>query len=241
MLVQPFETPQFNKHYEGAYSEKNIDWRRICAIDKASNIQALLRTEKVQSILEVGCGTGAVLSELLKRGIGTSHKGIDITAPGIHVDPGAKHLSLVEYDGETIPFPDDSFDFVYASHVVEHVLNPRGFIAEISRVAKRLIYLEVPCELHARTTHSDMQNTLNIGHINSYSPESFSLLCQTAGLKMIDSKLFDHGLDVHKFHTSLMKGILKMNIRRAFLSAHPIFASRIFTYHCGVLCAPSRN
>jgi SAM-dependent methyltransferase len=141
MLVRPFETPQFNKHCEGTYSDKELDWRRIGAIDKVSNVQALLRTEKVQSILDVGCGTGAVLSELVKRGIGTSHKGIDLTAPGIHVDPGAKHLSLVEYDGETIPFPDDSFDFVYASHVVEHVLNPRGFIAEISRVAKRFIYL----------------------------------------------------------------------------------------------------
>src|ERR1700694_1068653 len=130
---------------------------------------------------------------------------------------------------------------VYASHVVEHVLNPRGFIAEISRVAKRLIYLEVPCELHARTTYSDMQNTLNIGHINSYSPESFSLLCQTAGLKMIDCKLFDHSLGVHKFHTSFMNGILKMNIRRAFLFAHPIFASRILTYHFGVLCSPARD
>jgi SAM-dependent methyltransferase len=133
MLVQPFETPRFNKHYEGAYSEKDIDWRRICAIDKASNIQALLRTEKVQSILEVGCGTGAVLSELVKRGIGTSHKGIDLTAPRIHVDPGAINLSLVEYDGETIPFSDDSFDFVYASHVVEHVLNPRVHSGNIPR------------------------------------------------------------------------------------------------------------
>jgi SAM-dependent methyltransferase len=239
MLVQPFETPQFNQHYEGEYSHEEIEWRRVCAMDKVSNIQTLLRTEKVESILEVGCGTGAVLSELAKRGIGTSHKGVDLAEPGLHVDPGARNLSLLEYDGETIPFPDDSFDFVYASHVVEHVLNPRGFIAQISRVAKRLIYLEVPCELHVRTTHSDIQNTLNIGHINSYSPESFSLLCQTAGLQIIDSKLFDHSFDVHKFHTSFIRGVLKMNIRRALLSAHPILASRIFTYHFGVLCAPS--
>jgi SAM-dependent methyltransferase len=238
MLVQPFEVPKFNQHYEGAHSEEEIEWRRVCAIDKVSNMQALLGTEKVQSILEVGCGTGAILAELVRRGIGSSHQGIDVTAPGIHVDPGAKNLSLLEYDGETIPFPDDNFAFVYASHVVEHVMNPRRILSEISRVSKRLIYLEVPCELHARTKHSDIQNTLNIGHINSYSPESFSLLCQTSGLKIIDSKLFDHSLDVHKFHTSFMKGIIKMNIRKTFLSVHPILASRIFTYHFGLLCSP---
>jgi SAM-dependent methyltransferase len=241
MIVQPFKTSQFNQHNEGAYGDRELDWRRIGAIDKVSNIQSLLRNERVESILDVGCGTGAVLSEIAKKGIGTSHKGIDLAEPGKHVDPGARNLSLLAYDGETIPFPDDSFDFVYASHVVEHVLNPRGFIAEISRVAKRLIYLEIPCELHARTRHSDLQTTLNIGHINSYSPESFTLLCQTAGLKMIDSKLFDHSLAVHKFHTSFLRGVLKMKIRRALLFAHPIFASRIFTYHFGVLCAPSSN
>jgi SAM-dependent methyltransferase len=242
MLVQPFKTSPFNEHCAGIYNrEREIEWRRIGAIDKVSNIQSLLRTEKVQSVLEVGCGTGAVLSELARRGIGTSHKGIDLTTPGTHVDPASKDLSLSEYDGTNIPFPDGTYDFVYASHVVEHVLNPRGFILEISRVAKRLVYLEVPCELHARTRHSDMQTSLDTGHINSYSPESFSLLCQSSGLTILDSTLFDHSLDVHKFHTSYARAVIKMRIRRALLSANPILASRIFTYHFGVLCAPSRN
>ena len=112
MLVRPFAAPQFNKHYDGTYSDRELEWRRIGAIDKVSNIQELLRMEKVQSVLDVGCGTGSVLAEIVNRGIGTSHKGIDLTAPGVHVDPGAKNLSLQEYDGEKIPFPDNSFDFV---------------------------------------------------------------------------------------------------------------------------------
>lgn len=239
MLVEPFQAPRFNEHYEGPYTDKGFAWRRVCAIDKVSNIQALLRTEEVQSVLEIGCGTGALLAELAERGIGTSHTGVDIAAPSLHTDTGAAKVSLLQYDGEIIPFPDDSFDLVYASHVVEHVLNPRGLIAEMSRVAKRLIYLEVPCELHARTTHSDLQNTLNIGHINSYSPESFMLLCQTSGLKPSRVRLFDHSLDVHQFHTSRMRGLMKMKVRRALLSVSPILASRIFTYHFGVLCTPS--
>ena len=238
MLVQPFSPPKFNQHYEGAYSAEAVEWRRLCALDKASNIRSLLGPEHVESVLEIGCGTGAVLSEVRNRGIGSLHQGIDLADPNKHVDPSARDLSLLEYDGETFPFPNNSFDLVYASHVVEHVLNPRGFLSEIRRVAKRLIYLEVPCELHARTTHSDMQTTLNIGHINSYSPESFTMLCQTSGLRIINSQLFDHSLGVHAFRASAMKAKLKMTIRTALLSANPIFASRIFTYHFGVLCAP---
>jgi SAM-dependent methyltransferase len=239
MLVQPFNPPAFNKHYEGSYDAAAIEWRRICAIDKASNIHTLLGSEQVESVLEIGCGTGAVLSELRNRGIGTNHRGIDLADPDKHVDPGAGDLLLLEYDGETIPFPNDTFDLVYASHVVEHVLNPRGFIREIARVAKHLVYLEVPCELHARTRHSDMQTTLNIGHINSYSPESFTMLCQTSDLRIVKSQLFDHSLAVHAFHTSSAKARLKMKLRRALLAAHPIFASRVFTYHFGVLCMPT--
>ena len=71
--------------------EATFSMRRVCAVDKASNIQAMLGTEMVRSILEVGCGTGVILAELEKRRIGTSYKGIDLIAPGTHVYPGAAH------------------------------------------------------------------------------------------------------------------------------------------------------
>jgi hypothetical protein len=64
MLIQPFKIPLFNQYYEGEYSDREIEWRRVCAIDKVSNILALLGGQQVQSVLEVGCGTGAVLAEL---------------------------------------------------------------------------------------------------------------------------------------------------------------------------------
>jgi SAM-dependent methyltransferase len=241
MLIQPFKVSPFNQHHQGEYSDRDIEWRRVCAIDKVSNILALLGGQQVQSVLEVGCGTGAVLAEVRQRGIGTNHQGIDIAAPGEHTDANAKNLSLAEYDGQNIPFADGAFDFVYASHVVEHVTNPRAFVLEIARVSRRLVYLEVPCELHFRTTHSEIQNSLDIGHINSYTPESFCLLAQTSGLKIIDMGLFDHSVEVHQFHTSPIRGRIKMKLRRSLLSMNPVLASRIFTYHCGILCSPMSN
>jgi SAM-dependent methyltransferase len=166
MLVEPFETHPFNEHYEGAYSEQMLKWRRAGAIEKANNLQALLGSRRIYSVLEAGCGTGAVLAEIARRGIGSNYTGVDIATPSVHLDPDARGLTFLEYDGVTLPFPDDHFDLVFASHVVEHVLDPRGFISELSRVTRRLIYLEVPCELHVRTTHKALQSSLNIGHIN---------------------------------------------------------------------------
>lgn len=50
---------------------------------------------------------------------------------------------------EQLPFRDKAFDFVIASHVLEHSADPEQFIAELQRVAKAG-YIEVPDALFER-------------------------------------------------------------------------------------------
>jgi SAM-dependent methyltransferase len=50
---------------------------------------------------------------------------------------------FVAGDLEALPFADNAFDFVYASHVIEHVADPPLAIAELERVAPRG-YIECP-------------------------------------------------------------------------------------------------
>lgn len=59
-------------------------------------------------------------------------------------------------DATKLPFKDKSFDFVIASHILEHMPNPEIFIAELQRVGKAG-YIEtpnficerfIPCEAH---------------------------------------------------------------------------------------------
>lgn len=45
--------------------------------------------------------------------------------------------------GEALPFRDKSFDFVIASHVLEHSTDPENFLRELQRVAKAG-YIETP-------------------------------------------------------------------------------------------------
>jgi len=57
-----------------------------------------------------------------------------------------KHLDgkpVYECDLENLPFADQEFDFVYCSHVLEHVENPEKACAELMRVARRG-YIETP-------------------------------------------------------------------------------------------------
>ena len=238
MIVEPFSVGAHNIHNEGEYSERELAWRKIGAIDKARNLQHLLDGRSVSSVLEVGCGTGAVLAEVARLGVGTEHVGVDVADPHAHLDVVAAELQIAEYDGQVLPFSDNSFDFVFASHVVEHVEEPRALLRELKRVARDYVYLEVPCELTARTTRAAMQRSLNIGHINAFTPESFILLVQTSDLKVLDSAVFDHSREVYAFTSSRLEAAAKKTIRGGLRALNQRFASRVFTYHCGVLCAP---
>lgn len=50
---------------------------------------------------------------------------------------------FIQADVEKLPFKDKVFDFVFCSHLLEHVTNPDKAILELTRVAKRG-YIEVP-------------------------------------------------------------------------------------------------
>lgn len=230
-----FRVPEYNVHYEGAYDERGLLWRRLGAIDKADNIAFLLAGEKVESVLEFGCGTGAVLSQVAKIGVGVRHVGVDLADPSLHRDANAAAMDLRRIDAGNLPFDDRSFDLVYASHVIEHVPDPRAALAEIARVARKWVYVEVPCELHLRSNHADLQRTLDIGHINAYTPESLQLLLESCRLPVKRLGLFDHSLDVHSFGKGRLRGAVKYGLRRSLLTVAPVLASRIFTYHCGAL------
>lgn len=232
--------PPHNAHYCGEYDDEMLHWRALCARDKAENIKSLLAAHggsAVEQVLEVGCGTGAVLLEVRRSGIGAEHVGIDMADPSLHPHPGAVEsgLNMLKYDGDHIPYADRSFDLVFASHVLEHVSDERAFLRELQRVAKKWVYVEVPCELHVRTTLKSLQSTLNIGHINAYSPETLVLTLSSAGLSPADIEIFDHSDEVHAYRVGRLKGRLRAILRRGLVRISPMLASRVFTYHVGVL------
>ena len=63
----------------------------------------------------------------------------------IHIDvkPGSFCLELL-CSGYQLPFPDDVFDIVHCSHVLEHLIDPFNFLKELKRVSRRTVVLKVP-------------------------------------------------------------------------------------------------
>jgi SAM-dependent methyltransferase len=213
-------------------------WQAVCAVDKASHIEYMVAGLRppMDSVLDVGCGNGAVLQQLAEKKIGNHFAGLEV---GTELSQHCREdLHIHGFDGRTIPYEDKSFDLVYATHVLEHVTDERGFLKELRRVSRRYVYVEVPCELHLRSSRRALQRTLNIGHINAYTSESFALTLETSGLRVDGIKLFEHRYAAHRVLSPAWLAMLKFVTRKAMLSLGESAASRVFTYHCGALCRP---
>ncbi|WP_418016235.1 class I SAM-dependent methyltransferase [Mycobacterium sp. 23] len=91
------------------------------------------------SVLDVGCGTG-LLSVYLRDRYGVAPHGIDVT------DSRKADIPFTEFDGTSIPFPDNSFDHVILSEVLHHSQDPVRLTAECERVARRriLVFEDMP-------------------------------------------------------------------------------------------------
>jgi SAM-dependent methyltransferase len=82
-------------------------------------------------ILEIGGGTGYQAKRLTEDGYVVDS--IDIPDSNY---AGQLEFSVQPYDGLNIPFPDGSFDIVFSSNVLEHVLDLPYLQAEMKRVLK---------------------------------------------------------------------------------------------------------
>jgi SAM-dependent methyltransferase len=88
------------------------------------------------SVLDIGCGDGAVASHLMK-----SKPNLQITGIDPLVRPDAV-IPVTEFDGQSIPFATGQFDFCLFVDVLHHAIDPFLLLQEASRVAKTGIIIK---------------------------------------------------------------------------------------------------
>jgi SAM-dependent methyltransferase len=93
--------------------------------------------EAGQHVLDVGCGPGALVAELIGRVGPASVSAVDPSESFVtaiqerHPDVGVQKAAA-----EELPFPDDSFDAALAQLVVHFMTNPIAGLAEMARVTR---------------------------------------------------------------------------------------------------------
>jgi SAM-dependent methyltransferase len=104
-----------------------------------ARFRPFMRLEPGQSALDVGAAQGVTTAALAKAGF-DAH-GVEPWAPAIEVsrELGARlgiPLEIREGAGEAIPYEDESFDYVHAYSVMEHVDDPLAVFREAYRVLR---------------------------------------------------------------------------------------------------------
>lgn len=102
---------------------------------------------KPSKILDVGSGNGIFSLEMsnhFKSVVGLEFSERIIFAEKYLNQTSNKNIKFVKGDATNIKFKDNSFDFVYCTGVVEHILDINKAIKEIVRVSKECILIDTP-------------------------------------------------------------------------------------------------
>ena len=111
-----------------------MDQDRLHALKKQeleSVITAFGNCFEGKDLLEIGAGTGYQLSLLTEKC--KSAIGIDLPTSAYS---GERVTEVTDYDGIHIPFPDRTFDVIFTSSVLEHIVDVPAFHREMHRVLK---------------------------------------------------------------------------------------------------------
>ena len=242
---------QLHEFYEqcytpGADGDKYRRWRELGAEGKADHVVSLVERAGIPepaTICEVGCGDGAVLGVLGRRGFGERRVGYEISSTGVKLAAQRPEVAAAAvFDGEHLPDADGAYDLVFATHVLEHVPDPAPLTREMLRVAARAVIIEVPLEdnLSARRPAARAASE-GVGHLHRFDRRAIRRLVTDAGWR-VGAELVDPlPREVHTFGAQTPRARLKGDVKwavRAGAAAIPALGERLITLHFAVLALP---
>ncbi|MEA2270578.1 MAG: hypothetical protein QOC64_3188 [Solirubrobacteraceae bacterium] len=238
------------RFYTDAYSladagdaERYGRWRLLSAGTKADHVVELCRRVDLSpdTIVEIGCGQGALLAQLAARRLAPRLDGFDLSPPAVEIarSHGIPGVTVEAFDGAHLPAGDRAYDLAVISHVLEHVPDPPALLAEGARVATWVL-VEVPLEANRSAARpAKRAQAAGIGHIQCFDRPAVRALCHGAGLD-VRAELADplsyahHGFTATDTRAKLRAGV-KAGVRRAAWTAAPGAAERWFTVHFACL------
>ncbi len=148
-------------------------------------------------VSDVGCGSGRHLAEVL-RTENTQAFGIDIDLKDLN--KAKDRLDYLEKIGEyqgicqlmradinRLPFPDNCFDLVICSEVLEHIPDDRKAISELVRILKpgKTMVISVPRYMPEKICWalSEDYHSVENGHIRIYKKQEIIRLSESLGLQ----------------------------------------------------------
>ena len=150
-------------------------------------------------VLDVGCGSAFVAQHLCPRG--KKVVSMDIAYANAHKAlsryPNENHAAVVA-DAYHLPFADSSFDCIIASEIIEHTVDPRGFVASLLSKLKPggTLIVSTPYKeqiAYSLCIHCNRKTPHN-AHLHSFDEEKVRrmvapLHAEIKGIRLVGNKL----------------------------------------------------
>lgn len=171
------------------YEAKYAAGKEIPRTSKVYTLEQIPAAPPALDILDVGCATGDN-SRIIKDS-GHRVTGVDISANAIEKYKAAGFEGRVMDISAGLDFPDASFDMVFCSEVIEHLIHPEDLIGEMARVLRPggRVLLSTPNSAFwayrvlalLGFTLSEVQHPM---HLRFFSKRSLTRAITDAGLKV---------------------------------------------------------
>lgn len=180
------EFTQAAEHYESAHPGVY----GLCKQDYPVILQELAQ-EPFDSLLDAGCGPGALLQLIVEKFPNRQYVGIDL-CPAMIALAQKKHLASTECivgDCEHLPFAANRFDVVVCSQSFHHYPNPQNFFTSVHKVLKpggRFILRDMSLGKWGSrfVNHLELPvlNRLGYGDVKIFHQQEIQQLCEQSGL-----------------------------------------------------------
>ena len=185
----------------------------LTTVFKVRIIKNHIKKEKTSKILDAGCGSGFMLSqldELYKDGYG-----IDMSPEAIKFGQQFTKAKLHIGNAEKLDFEDNEFDCIISTDAFEHIPDDEAAMEEAHRVLKDkgciIIYTPSEDGLLSTTKWVDLYHQSEKSYLldqRYYTIESLSVLAKNAGFSI--EYVGYHNIFFQEFFTQLLKWVSTM-------------------------------
>lgn len=150
------------------YDEGDSPFHKSLTTDVVKQYVDPIELPKDAHILDLGCGPGYFLDEMKERGY-TNATGVTLSPGDIKICQDKGH-TVKQYDLSFLPqkdgYYDESVDFIFLRHALEHSPYPIFSLIEYNRLLKQnaKIYIEVPQPDCERRHESNLNHYSIFGH-----------------------------------------------------------------------------